>query len=253
MKKSVLRIVYTALLLVVTTFAWVLTSDVVKVDRLFVDYSHGNLLITNANIEATFLIYDATTDTYKTLVQMEEEAEERGEVFVLGGGNMVPGSAIFFKIRLKNTAGNTTQTNLTMYLEVPKYTRADFPDLTDEEIALKEQQAQQLLEGVKDEDGNISKAGLFSKLFIEVKPGLGYYGTAMDSLYIRFDDADRVVVDGVEQYALGLYGGDSKLLIPTVDSTAVGVELECSIYFDEEADYTYQDIGFAIDYFRMEQ
>ncbi len=233
MKQRIYRILCAVLLLVVTTFSWILTGEMTPVKDLELDYSHGNLFVANANIEASLLIWEESTvagseGTYKEI--------ENG--FIFGGANgkdFVPGTTIPFKIRLKNDSGVSIRTNMTMYIEVPE---------TEEEQAL--------LVGYVDENGN-KVEGLFSRLFIEVRPGTGYYGTAIDALYIRFDEVERVKVDGKDLYALSLYNSDSMLAIPNVAQGNDGVELNCSFYFDEEADYRFQEAGFVIDFFRMEQ
>ncbi len=214
MKKRILRLFYITLLLVTTTAAWILSGETTKVKWITVNYDHQNLSVANVNIDASIWVLNAATQAY----------EPATEAFRFAGSDVIPGKTIPFRIRMRNTSATDIKANMTMYINVP--------------ASVEEQERLERL---------------FTKLFIEIKPGDGYYGVHLDSLYIRFDDADRVLIEGEEKYALALYHGDEKLTIPRVGEGDTGTELNCSFYFDETADASYQDVSFTIDYFRMEQ
>ncbi|MBE6605020.1 MAG: hypothetical protein E7639_04885 [Ruminococcaceae bacterium] len=101
----------------------------------------------------------------------------------------------------------------------------------------------------------VSDPRLLSMMYISVTPKNEDLTSeeGRGTIYKSFSDAEPVGEGESITYRLNIYDSDNKLLIPHNDADDAPSELECYLYFDRNADATYQGLTMDISYFRLEQ
>ena len=211
-KKWLLIVVYTVILCMTVSFAWILDQEMNKgsyLELLYGDDSGNRLVVSPKEVEMSLYVQKNGQWRY---VGNSTDKKSDTALFSVEASKVIPHSSIPFRIRLKNTSDETVKIKVTLNGIVCDKTFVDDFIIEDGEKKYKEKVYVSALGSME-----------YSK----------YDVITPESVYIPLNQGDRIATDEEKNtvtYNLTLY---ESIEVP-VTPEGEYVELDCYFYFDKD-------------------